>query len=208
VRTLSARLLGGAILPLCAWGWILSGLAVARAGTIELDVTAIQSAFKMARSSQADRSRFHAPYLMPGTVDTIERLEVITEFRRLVLLTEERLAAGDWTFSSDTRAAAAAIRPWKDKLTIRARIRFHPHNIYTSTPPVAIVIGAGPNMHEPIAVTSDPQFRLGSDPPVLIGVVVEASFDAPAVGPRVATVIVRGPGTAEVLRTIDLRSLR
>jgi hypothetical protein len=196
---LSTRLLGAAM---------LAGLASAGAGAIELDVTAIQSAFRMARSAEADRTRFHAPYLLPGTLDTIERLEVITEFRRLVLLTEERLAAGDWSFSSDTRAAAAAIRPWKDKLAIRARIRFHPHNVYTAPPRITIDIGAGPNMHQPINLTSDPQFRLGTVPPVLIGVVVEASFDAPAVGPRVATVIVRGPGTAKVVRTVDLRSLR
>ena len=195
---LATRLLGGAILAV---------LAGAAAWALELDVTGIQSAFRMAKSPQAERTRFHAPYLLPGTVDTIERLEVITEFRRLVLLTEERLAAGDWSFSSDTRAAATALQPWKDMVAIRARIRFHPHNLYTWIPPITILIGAGPKVHEPTKLTSVPEYRIGTDPRVLVGVVVEAGFDARAVGPRMATVVVRGPGTAQVQRTVDLGSL-
>ncbi len=196
---LSTRLLAGAI---------LSGLASAGAVGIELDAPTIRSAQNVARGTEADRTRFHAPYLLTGTVDTIDRLEVITEFRRLVLLTEERLAAGDWTFSSDTRAAVAALQPWKDKVVIRAHYRFHPHNLYTSAPPVSIVIVEGRNAHEPLKLTATPQFAMGSVPPVLTGVVVEASFDAPVIGPRTVTVVLVGPGKAEVHRTVDLGSLR
>ena len=196
---LPVRLLAGAI---------FAGLATASFEGIELTVAAIQSAQNMARRSETDRARFHAPYLLPGTADTIERLEVITEFRRVVLVTEERLAAGDWTFSSDTRAAGAAIRPWKDKVAIRARIRFHPHHLYTSAPPINIVIGAGANVHLPIELTAKQQYGIGTDPPVMIGVIVEGSFEAATVGPRVVTVMVVGPGKAEVRRTVDLGSLR
>jgi hypothetical protein len=196
---LSSRLLAGAT---------LAAMASAGAGAIELDVSAIRSAQRIARGTEADRTRFHAPYLLPGTVDSISKLEVITEFRRLVLLTEARLAAGDWMFANDTRAAAAAARPWRDKVVLRARFRFHPHNLYIAPPPITIAIAQGANAHEPIELTADPQFGLGSVPPVLLGVVVEASFDAVAVGPRVVTVVLRGPGTAEVHRTVDLGSLR
>lgn len=195
---LSVRLLGSVV---------FAALASAGFGGIELDVAAIQSAQRMARSSAANRSRFHAPYLLPGTPDTIERLEVITEYRRMVLITEERLAAGDWSFSNDTRAAGAAIRPWKDKLAIRARIRFHPHNTYATPPTISIVIGESPNAHQPIQLKTDQEYGFG-DKPALMGMVVEASFDAPAVGPRVVPVIVFGPGTAEVRRTLDLATLR
>ena len=162
----------------------------------------------MARAPEADRTRFHAPYLLQGTADSIEQLEVITEFRRLVLLTEARLVAGDWTFASDTRAAAAAVGPWNGRVAIRARFRFHPHNVYTSPPPIRIVVVEGAKAHEPLTLTADPKFGLGSVPPVLIGVVVEAGFDAQAVGPRTVTIVLAGPGKAEVHRTVDLASLR
>ena len=196
---LSSRLLAGAI---------LAAIASSGAGAIGLDVTAIRSAQKIARGTEADRKLFHAPYLLPGTLDSISELEVITEFRRLVLLTEARLAAGDWTFASDARAAAAATQPWKDKVVVRARFRFHPHNIYTSPPPINIVIVQGAHAHQPLKLTADPQFSFGSGPPVLIGVVVDASFDAPVVGPRAVTVVLVGPGAARVHRTVDLGSLR
>jgi len=200
-RSLLSRLLAGAVLA-------GSSIAGSSAGDAELDITAIRSAQRMARATEAERTRFHAPYLLQGTPDTIGQLEVITEFRRLVLLTEGRLVAGDWTFASDTRAAAAAVMPWNGKVAIRARFRFHPHNIYTSAPPINIVLVEGPRAHEPLKLTADPQFGLGSVPPVLTGVVVEASFDAQAIGPRTVTIVLVGLGIPEVQRTVDLASLR
>jgi hypothetical protein len=194
-RSLLSRLLACAVLA----GAAGSSIAGAAAGDTELDITAIRSAQRMARATEAERTRFHAPYLLEGTPDTIEQLEVITE---------GRLLAGDWTFASDTRAAAAAVKPWNGQVAIRARFRFHPHNIYTSPPRISIVLVEGARAHEPLKLTADPQFGLGSVPPVLTGVVVEASFDAQAVGPRTVTIVLVGTGIPEVQRTVDLASLR
>ena len=191
---------------------VLAGLAnVGVAASVDLDVADIERALKLARSSEAERGRFHAPYQIPVAEPLVERLEVITEYRRLVLIAEQRLAAGDWTFASSVRAAEEALRPWKQKLTIRARIRFHPQATYTKVPAVAIMLSEESGSLPPIHVTTDPQYALrgpSTGAPPLIGVVVEAIFDASAVGKRTLAISLLGPGMLDVRQTVDFGLLR
>ena len=125
---------------LCVVGAVLTGLVAVGQAAIDLVVgpAAIEQALRLARSSEPERARFHTAYALSVSEPLVERLEIITEYRRMVLIAEERLAAGDWTFAGSVRAAEEALRPWKQKLTVRARIRFPPLHAYPNVPPISI----------------------------------------------------------------------
>lgn len=204
-RLLSVRLaLGGAV---------LAGLVTVGQAAVDLAVgpAAIEQALKLARSSEPERGRFHASYVLPVTEPLIEKLEIITEYRRMVLIAEERLAAGDWIFASGVRAAEEALRPWKQKLTVRTRIRFSPLHAYPAVPVISIGIGQNPDLLVPARMTTAPQYGLRTHPtqaPPLVGVVLEAFFDATAVGQRTLPLAIHGPDTLWAQATVDFGRLR
>ena len=77
--------------------------------------------------SDADRARFHRPYVVSLTgVGTdffaIKTVEVITEFRRLELIAEEHARLNDNFARAGLRDAEEAIDPWKGLVWIVARL--------------------------------------------------------------------------------------
>ena len=109
-------------------------LAVAIALVAALGSTEIERAQQTARGRDAERAQFHRKYLFDLPGDTVTQIEVITEFRRLVIITEEHLRNGDQMFSRGLRAAEAAIAPTRGILTLKAQLRFHPLNTYADIP--------------------------------------------------------------------------
>lgn len=101
----------------------------------------IERAQQMARSRDSERAQFHRRYVFDLTDDTVAQLEVITEFRRLVLTTEEHLRLGDQMFSRGLRAAEAAMAPTRGLATFKARLRFHPQNTFADNPPFKLALG-------------------------------------------------------------------
>ncbi len=171
----------------------------------------IDRALRTARGSEADRDRFHAMYMVPTQSDFVGRLEVITEYRRLVLIAEERLAVGEWTFATPMRAAEEALRPWTGKLTIRARIRFHPLKSYARVPIVSLLVADGTGQVLPTDIRTDPQYGLqgpAATTAPLVGVVVDAIFDASAIGRRRRSVVVYGPDGERLPVTVDFAGTR
>ena len=63
----------------------------------------IERAQQMARGRESERQQFHRRYVIDLQDATVTQFEVITEFRRLVLITEEHILRGDWMFSRGTR---------------------------------------------------------------------------------------------------------
>src|SRR5438045_2823688 len=116
-------------------------LAVAIALLLTLTRNDIERAQKIARSPESERARFHSRYVFPTKDSTITAIEVITEFRRIVLITEDHLRRGDWLFSQSVSAAEDATRDTRGTLTMVAQLRFHPLNTYISVPPFQIAIG-------------------------------------------------------------------
>jgi hypothetical protein len=55
-------------------------------------------ALVVGRRPDAERARFHSRYEFRVGDPTVERIEVITEFRRVVLAVEERVRFGDHLF--------------------------------------------------------------------------------------------------------------
>jgi hypothetical protein len=170
----------------------------------------IANALNMARASETIRTTFHKPYILPYTDDTIERIEIVTEFRRFVLSAEEHLAAGNWMlgrggFDQKGRTLKDLLRPFAGRVSVRARLRFHPHNSYVALPPFDILVG------EPTLVveqsTRTPHVvaasREGNTRDFIYGATIESFFDAHAVKGRVLPVRIISKGKELARTTAD-----
>jgi hypothetical protein len=86
---------------------VAAGLATtSTAPLIQLDVIA----------SDIDRAPIHAPYITTLDSEFLERVEIVTEFRRIVLLAEDHILKGDHAFAYSSRIAGEAARPWNAAL--------------------------------------------------------------------------------------------
>jgi hypothetical protein len=172
-------------------------LAASTVRAIDLDVTTakVEAALKLARAPEAARAAFHKAYLFPVDDATVQSLEVITEWRRLVKIAEARTAGGDHFFSSDTKAAEEAIRPWRRKVAVLLQLRFHPQNVFLLAPPVEVSVVGPSGIVPSVAVHIDTIFAPGSGRPrerlAVAGAMVEAVFDAEVVGQTAGRVVVR-----------------
>lgn len=181
-------------------------LAILDGGAVNLDLSDrdITRAMGVGIGSELARTRFHAAYIIPINDPTVERLEVITPFRRLVLITEERTRLGDWLFShSGFRDPKAAIQPWRGRLSVVATLRFHPQNTFGDIPPYEIVVGGAGGPLRPLdvirtSITAPLSGRPGDFFTALIGAALESVFDAAAVGQivRPVTVVLEGKTVA------------
>ena len=130
--------------------------------------------------SDADRARFHRPYVVSLTgVGTdffaIKTVEVITEFRRLELIAEAHARLNDNFARAGVREAEEAIGPWKGFVWVVARLDLTNHNRYVrDTPDVDIVIGG----QKPIAPANARVIGVNGSEGELIGWTVEAAFPA------------------------------
>jgi hypothetical protein len=178
---------------------------------IDLDVTTqdVERALSIARDRDKDRARFHAPYIKKLDTAEVETVEVVSEFRRYVLSTEEHIRKGERKFSFSTALAQQALAPWKTRLAIIARLRFHPQNRYITVPAAEIVLVG--NDRALIGVLKDPIMGLSSGRPndgsPLMGAVVEGVFDAVVVGEGVREFVVHLEGREIARVTFDLTTL-
>lgn len=171
------------MLPPLTFGMVLMS-AVLRA--LDLDVTPqdIERGLAIARSTERERASFHGPYVQQVNTPFVEKVEVISEYRRVVLIAEERILKGERMFAYSTTLAQQALQPWKTRVSIVARLRFHPQNTYVGLPEVDIALPARERAR--IGVLKDPILALptqqkGDRQPVL-GAIVEGVFDAAALG--------------------------
>jgi hypothetical protein len=118
-------------------------------GAVNVAVTDadIERAFRIAADAEGARARFHAAYVLPITDPTIERCEVITEFRRFVLASEEQARLGNWMVARGARdlrgkSIKEDLESWRGRVSIKTRLRFHPQNTYNSLPPFEHLLGA------------------------------------------------------------------
>ena len=164
---------------------LVTALAVAGSAAVQaldLDVTVqdIDRGLSVARSTDSERARFHAAYIQKLNTPFIESVEVVSEYRRVVLLAEERLRKGERMFAYSTTLAQQAIAPWKTRVSIVARLRFHPQNNYVLVPDVDIALPQRERAR--IGVLKDPILAMPNPQPgdrlAVLGAVVEGVFDA------------------------------
>jgi len=169
----------------------------------------MERALTIGRAFDAERARFHQPYVLAINDPTVERIEIITEFRRVVLFAEEQIRQGDHMFG--IRQVEAAMRPWHGKVTIVARLRFHPLNTLLSAPPYEAGVGDPPIA--PLDVRRTSLYALASHrkpaaPTPLAGAVVESDFDAAAVGQSLRQIRIMLEGKEVVRTSIDFATLQ
>lgn len=160
---------------------VVAGAPLAQHGR-PLAPSDIEAVLATSRADAAARTRFHAPYLLVAPHALVERVEVVTERRRLMLIAEQRLAAGDRMFTYGTQRALDALRPWRGRLSMRVRLHFPPTTAYAIAPPVLVRLD-GPLGEVPrLDLTSETLFALASGPPgtplPVVGATAEAVFDA------------------------------
>lgn len=169
----------------------------------------IDRALAIARSSERERAQFHAPYItvLPGEVSAeyfrLEKLEVITEFRRMVLIGEQQLSLGNHTFGrGGTRDAREALQPWADRVSLVVHLRFAPTmHVITGVPELEVILdGATPA--RPFALTPTTIYK-GY---VLVGGTLEAAFSPRETDGR-REVVIRWKGTALYRTVIDFGQL-
>lgn len=151
---------------------------------IDISMADIDRALTIARSTDAERKRFHADYIQHVDAPFIERAEIVSELRRVVLLAEEHTARGDRAFAYSLTRANDALHVWRRRVSIVVHVRFHPQNNYVDAPPVTLALVG--NDRALIGVTRDavlalPPGRKGDFVPVL-GAIVNGSFEAEAIG--------------------------
>jgi hypothetical protein len=192
-----------------------------RAKDTSLSYVDLERAVALARwpHSDAERVRFHDRYLTivhsdlspVSPVAAVIQIDVVTEFRRAELLTEEHERAGDSSFARGGLAdLKAAIAPWRGRVAIDVHLQLPGGCGPESSsplcgpviPPTDIALSGVGTVHAAPALRPFWYARSGSSP-VPLGNVAEAMFDATAIGskPRDVRVIVDGKEVARV--TID-----
>lgn len=199
-------------------GWLsltlIAVLIVAPSGlgalTVSLTNQDIERALKLGRASERERAKFHARYVLPSQ-SIVHQFEIITEFRRYVLKTEERSRSGDWLFSQGVRAAQQALRSWQGRVSVVAQLRFDPRNSYISVPSFVLVVSGTPEV-APLEGRITPIWSLPSRArnrrsTHLVGATIQLDFDAASLGQaeRPVSVILDGHELARV--TIDFAAL-
>jgi hypothetical protein len=183
--------------PLAALTEVLTGRDIAHALTI-------------ANGSAATRALFHAPYSVAIDDPTIEHVELITEFRRFVLAAEKELETGNWMmgrggYDAKGRTLKDVLRPLDGQVSIRARLRFHPHNNYVTLPAFDILLG-DPTLLAINAIRT-PHITFATGEPgtrdVIDGATIEVFYNAPTVGDRTLPVRLVSEGRERARVRVD-----
>ena len=184
---------------------------VAPLAAIKIDISPqeIDQALTISRSRDQDRVKFHAGYIKKVDTPFVDQAELVTELRRVVLLAEERARLGDRFFGYSVSTATEALKVWRRRISVIARIRFHPQNNYVGVPPVAIA--ADGNDRALIGVRREPVMALSSGRkdefvPIL-GALIEGVFEAEALKGGVREFVISLEGKVLGRVSFDLAAL-
>lgn len=110
----------------------------ARAIDIRLDQAALFEAIDFGRQATRDlRTTFHEAYqATPG--ELVRRISLVTEYRRVVLLMEEKRRQLDRNYG--ITQMNQALTPWRGLLDVIVELQFHPQNTYVGVPPIDVLI--------------------------------------------------------------------
>jgi hypothetical protein len=150
-------------------------------GIQPFDERMLLDALSLARSRQsAALDRFHAAYVLDPMDPRIARLEVITEFRRAVMLAQFEASRGNFILSPT--GLGKLLAPHAGRTAIRAEVRVSPLATFVGPPEYHVELAAGGRRLTVIEETRAPVYPPGA--PVgsgLVAVIVETSFFTDAV---------------------------
>jgi hypothetical protein len=172
----------------------------------------VQRAMKLAGEPPAARARFHALYTTPIKDSIIRDIEVLTEFRRTVIATEDALTRGDWAVAHGAgslggRTIADIVAPWRRMVTIVANLQFPAMHTYVSIPRCDVTLGGTPILaaidRRTIPLSSLPYSSRGTIVTSLVGANIEVDFDAGPVGQTSRSAVVTCDGKDVARAVID-----
>lgn len=170
----------------------------------------IARALTIANDSEASRARFHARYRVAIDDALVEHLEVITEFRRFVIAAEEQAKSGNWMmarggYDTKGRTLKDLLRPRHGQVSIRARLRLHPHNNYITLPAFDILLG-DPTLLA-IDASRTPHVTPATGQPgtrdLIYGATIETFYNAPTIADRVLPLRLLFEGKEVARLTVD-----
>ena len=145
---------------------VLSVLALAQ-------IPDAREALRLGRSQdEALYAAFSNGYRL-ASVEPVQSVEIITEFRRAVLLVHERALMGEFGFTE--RDLNVAMTPHLGWITFTAQVRLNPMHTYAAAPAYEMYISTGPDT-PPVAgreMKRDPIYALGAMGSPLIAVRLE-----------------------------------
>jgi hypothetical protein len=166
----------------------------------------IERSLALARAKDAERQQFHSRYLFNLNHPAVTQIEVVTEFRRLVLIAEDHVLHGDFMFTRGVRAGEQALAPTRGMLTLRAQIRFNPLNTFAVLPDYSLAVGTPSGSLVVVDTHAAPQYsspfknRQGKTVSTLMGESIESDIAAADIGQtqRPVAVTLDGKETARV----------
>ena len=163
----------------------------------------LDEALRIARAPASERAAFHAPYAV--TVNSGLAIDVITEFRRAVLIGEEHLRRGERIFD-----LSSEMQPWSRRLGIVAHVRFDPRSAYATVPPIVVAIDSAGAVAARTSSQSAFPLEVAPAQPAghLRGADVEATFAADAISPGRHQVTVTLGGAPLGQASIDFAALK
>jgi hypothetical protein len=173
----------------------------------------IERALTLARAKDAERQQFHSRYLFNLNDAAVTQIEVVTEFRRLVLIAEDHVLRGDFMFTRGVRAGEQALAPTHGKLTLRAQIRFNPLNTFAALPDYAFAVGIPSGAVVAVDTHGTPQYsspfknRQGKTVSTLFGETIEADIASSDIGQTQRPVAVTLDGKEVARITVDFSRL-
>ena len=194
--------------------FLLAALLAGSAAAFEqaLDRRSIDDAIAIGQSRlEAVRTRYHQPYRIQVGRPPIDYIEIVTPFRRVVLLAEERVLTAGGLFSQ--RAALAALGDRSDVVEVLVGMTFHPLNVFVGVPEYEVGLATASPVARisPRSISRVPRF--GSPVPgggqPLVGGTTAASFGAGALNPNgVYDVVVSEKGKELARARVNLGQLR
>ena len=149
--------------------FLCSAITIVEAVQPTLTPRAIDEAIVLGQSAlERDRTAFHAPYRLTGGRSPVDYIEVITPFRRVVLVAEQLARAGNRAFGQ--RQALANPEIGAEELELRVELTFHPLNAYVAVPAYEVTLsGTGHARLEPRTIDRTPRYgpRVEDRPSVL-----------------------------------------
>lgn len=166
---------------------------------VSMSAAEIERAQSIARARDSERQQFHAHYVVELSDPAVTRIEIVTPFRRLVMICEDHVLRGDWMFTRGVRAAEEALAPFRGITTFHAVIRFNPLNAFVEPPPYALTIdGAGIDTQLTPDYSVPFKARDGRTLTSLVGAHLEANVPAGTIrgGIRTVAVLLQGKPVA------------
>ena len=204
-----------------------ASLVTANPIQVALDRRALEEAIAIGQSSiESERTRFHAPYRVLVSRPPVDYLDIVTPFRRVVLVAEMRARLGDRRFGQAEALKVLDSGPMM--IGVHVELTFHPLNTYVGVPEYHVTLVSlagnvvapstidrvarfGPRMEGnrlPYPFSGSPPSPPGRSLP-LLGATIVADFDAGRLDSNFVNDIVVSEAKKEIARVkMELGGLR